>query len=333
MYIIFIRGGLNINSKRVKNPESPDIDLEVEQLQELNREFYQNYYSSYFGTKLTLLGSLYTNPIDFLSIIDSKGIKIDVYETKQSIERTELEKFTKLELSILYYHCIETFLRLFIAYAECNSVIWLEFARDRDYKKFKEKVKKIANGNFTFRGNGLDYFSKNIFYGLDIINDFEFPENTKLETAIDILKEWLVFSSNEILEVYEYNSFKHGLSVYVGSNSKYYSENDINNEDGKIDCLVYINKCMVDGRYKWQKCTVFTPLYHRAVIVHILQGLINNMITVGKKRCGISIEEESLVVVGSSPKEFYDVVKKKSPLASKANKKTKELRYYAKNSD
>jgi len=169
-----------MSKKTIKNLIGPDVNLSTRQIYKLNKEFYENYYSDYFGTKLFVLGSMFSNSDDFLKIINNSDIEVGVYKVESSTingEENEITKFVKLELSVLYYHCIETFLRLFIAHSELKQCPWLELSRDTDYRNFKKKINKLSEGIFNFDHESLnsDQIITCVLYGVEDIDKMELP--------------------------------------------------------------------------------------------------------------------------------------------------------------
>ncbi len=314
---------------------NPDKDLSPRQIYKLNKEFYENYYTDYFATKLFILGSMFSNSDDFLNIINENDVEVGVYQVDSdtiNVEKSEIIKFVKLELSILYYHCIETFLRLFIAHSEFKQCPWLELSRYTDYRKFKKKIHKMSKGKFDFAYDKLDpdQIVTYILYGTEDLGEMELPGTITKELALETLKEWIIWSSKELLNVYDYNSYKHGLTVY--SDSKGF---ELVGKDGKKikehgEGLVFLNKVKKVERYKWQKTFIFTPLDYRAVMVHILQGLIRNIINIGKRTYLEEADSLDIVFVGSKPYIFYDPVKTENPLGLTVKSYSVELEYIKK---
>ena len=57
--------------KTVGDLMNPDKNLSERQIYKLNKEFYENYYTDYFATKLHVLGSMFSNSDNFLKVINS----------------------------------------------------------------------------------------------------------------------------------------------------------------------------------------------------------------------------------------------------------------------
>jgi len=140
----------------------------------------------------------------------------------------------------------------------------------------------------------------------------ELPPNITKEIAIETLKDWIIWSAKELINVYDYNSYKHGLTVYSKPNGFTLSGQDERKIEEYGDCLTFLSKVKKGQRFKWEKKIVFTPLDYRTVIVHILQGFIQNIINIGKQTYLEEENELKVQFVGSKPSVFYNMVKTKN---------------------
>jgi hypothetical protein len=266
--------------KKVKpNKKGPDEGLVIEQIKELNKEFYQEYFEDYFSTKFAVLANIINQPDKLLELIDKRTdiglLSVDSF----GISQDDFVKFGKLELSTTYYHALETFLRLFLAHVCLQSCPWLEIARDTNYKSFKEKLKPLAEGKFNFSHNDCtsDEILTYVFTSFKTL-----PDDVNGPEIIKGLKEWIQFSAKETLEMYDYNAYKHGLTVSTGKRGfKFGDPDDIKLEEHQ-ESLKIISKKEKDNRWIWRKQVVFTPFDFRGTCILVIQKLISNLLTVGK---------------------------------------------------
>ncbi len=262
--------------------KNPDDDLVPYEYEKLNKEFYHEYFSQYFFIKFAVTANLIQNPTNILETINGPDnnivfgkLEVDPFQ----ISKKDLEIFGKLELSVMYYHCIETFLRLFLAHITIPKCPWLELHRDISYINFKKVLEKLSKDRFDLGRDDLTYDEAvcYIFTGnkhLNIKNSSE---------IINGLKEWVQWAAKELLEVYEYNSFKHGLVVIPEERGFKIQEKDDKIKFEKHDeSLKIIYKQATGKRWVWKEKVIFTPFDFRGSCVFILQKLILNIFNVGK---------------------------------------------------
>src|SRR5699024_9538683 len=118
-----------------------------------------------------------------------------------------------LEIAMSFFHCMEAFVRLFIAHAKLSGCSWLDLAK-LSLPKYKKELESISKGTLELLKTQIsdDETSVDVFTGY--IN----PEYKITVDFIQGYKEWLSFAASQLLETYDYNSFKHGLAISPNQN-------------------------------------------------------------------------------------------------------------------
>lgn len=323
--------------KRLPNKIGPDKGLAEQEIYNLNKEFYNDYAKDYFSTKLVLLSSILSNPDKFRNVLhDGEDVTIGVLSFKldeNDLSKSELEKFVRLELATTYYHCLETFLRLFLAHVSIPACPWLEISRDTDFRRFKKEVAEILEDNFKYDDTQFTEVENllYVFYGNYQQEAFS-KQGISMEEAKDILMKWIKWAAKDFISVYDYNAFKHGLTVSTDTQGLTIGRVD---ETFKIeergDALKFIAKKQKRERWVWEKKYVFTPLDFRAVAIHIYSGLINNLLKVGRVTYLKEGQLDNMLFLGGKdavPEHFYQMVKTENKLGISLEGYSMELLYY-----
>ena len=312
------KGEFMQKKKHNKQMLNPDKGLSVSSIKQLNNEFYKNYFKEYFGIKMTVLLWLINSKEDVIdTITNSDNLKIGLFGLPKGIKFTdsEIEQYVKLELATEYYHCMETFLRLFLAHIEIPECPWLEISRDTNYSNFKNKIKKLAEGKFDFKHKELsiDELFLFVFYGVDDVSKIGCDENNSVKidnkTAVSILKNYVSKAAQELLTVYDYNAFKHGLAVYAKKSGFALGQPDDKIEENG-DSLIFLNKNKDNNRLKWQKTSVFSFLDYRCSMIWIISGLCSNLLNIGDRTYNDCRDEKSILFIGKD--DLFDTFLKKS---------------------
>jgi len=271
------------NKQKKPRKKGPDHGLVPQEYQRLNKEFYEEYFSDYFFIKFAVASNFVNQSEKMLEIINDPQnkvvfgkLEVDPFEFKQE----ELVKFGKLELSIMYYHCIETFLRIFLAHVTIPPCPWLEIGRETNYHKFKNKLKELANGKFDFSKSDWtsDELITYVFSGVK-----RFPEQVNGPEIINSLKEWVQWAAKELLEVYDYNAYKHGLTVSPDKRGfKIRNPNDGRTLEEHEESLKIIYKHDDGDRFVWMEKVKFTRFDYQSTCIMIIQKLVLNILNVGK---------------------------------------------------
>lgn len=299
----------------------PDIGLHEKEVMDINKEFYKEYSRDYFKTKLTVLISMISKSSKILEVIKNEDpLKVGVLEIgveEDNFQKETLVNYAKLELSTTYYHCLETFLRIFLAHIKFEQCPWLEISRETSFVNFKKKLKELADGKFNFTHDKLsvDEMILYIFYGMTDISSLNTDENKLTsEEAVSILKRWIIWASEQLISVYDYNAFKHGLTVFTGNRGITIGDVEDKHLREQGDALKLIVKKEKSDRWVWEKKIIFTPLDARGAIIYIVNDLINNILKVGEFTY-LQKEYDNIVFLGdteSQPENFYKSIKTKN---------------------
>lgn len=323
--------------KKPANKPGPDIGLVEKEIYNLNKEFYYDYAKEYFSTKLVLLSSILSKTDKFMNVLhDGADIKVGVLNFKlgeNDLAKSELEKYARLELATTYYHCIETFLRLFLAHVSIPVCPWLEISRETDFRKFKKTVADLLEDKFKYDDTQftLEENLLYVFYG-NYQDEFFSKHNITMKEAKDILMKWIKWAAKDFISVYDYNAFKHGLTVSTDTRGFTFGRID---DSFKIeehgDALKFIAKKQKQERWVWERKYVFTPLDFRAVAIHIYSSLINNLLKIGRVTYLNEEKLEDLLFLGGKdavPEHFRQRVEKENELGISFQGYSMELLYY-----
>lgn len=266
--------------KKKKDKLSPDVGLAIEQFEGLNKSFYEGFVSNFYDIKLNNLMFLFSNPDDYINSIVGKKLKIGksvMNIDKKEIKKGDIKKFAKLELAMTYYHCLETFIRLFLAHATLSDCPWLDLSRLTN-RKYKTELENLSNNNFKDLNNILNENDSVLF----VLSGFsKCPKELSIED-IEGLKNWVVWSALQLLKVFDYNAFKHGLAI----SPKYGGIKIVDNGKVKInvhgDILEFISRTEKETRYVWTKETILVSYDARVAIIFTVSKMIQNIMNVGR---------------------------------------------------
>lgn len=260
------------------NKKGPKEDLIPGQENNINLMFYRDFMIEYFDIKATNLVSLITNAKEYADSIGDKYFKIGKLEFIEEIPTEEnIIKYSKSEVVSTYYHCIETFMRLFISHALLTECPLIELS-SMEPKKYRKKIKKIAQGKFDFLNNKLSG-DETILSVLTGFSNFEKCPITK--TEFNNLKKWIIFCASELINMSEYNSFKHGLNMFIGKGALKINNNvgDILSKEG--DIVYFLESVEKEKRYEFAISNIFVEYDFKIILIKFVNELIRNIIIIG----------------------------------------------------
>lgn len=298
--------------------------LAFENYKELNTIFYRDFNSNHFETKVLELMIILSDPDNYLEKIDGKDIKFSKTTiTNIKNEKETLVNYAKTELVNTYYHCIETFMRLFISHATLNQCPWLEII-SLSISNYKNIVNDISNNIFSFIP-----CDKNIDEIIEIILTGKVKND---DTYVSKVKNWISYSAMELCDVKEYNSFKHGL---VNFNNSGYMK--IENEKGVLekhgDSVNTLKIKEKEKRYVYTLDTTFIDYDEIILKIHIFSEMINNILKIGKCHYinQTDVEIKGLIAGTKEYSEIRDLLSNeedKNNLGRLLSKYSIELLYY-----
>ena len=137
-------------------------------------------------------------------------------EEKEDKEAKRRYSFAVAEAVVLLHHVSETLLRLYFAHCEMPPSPWLEVARERQFARFKTRVR----GRFVDDETTEADFEKvaRLFFGsADRSKLGPTLDERPFREGIENIDRWLrFFASNFLDDAHLYNALKHGLAVNAG---------------------------------------------------------------------------------------------------------------------
>jgi hypothetical protein len=187
-------------------------------LRDLNQQFYDHYPDDYFGYALILALSASADPNAALSSLSTKqtlfqegnSIPLTVTIPAGSIDRDEVSMVARIQLTSLYYHTLETLLRLFLAHHPDAVCPWIEMSGEVDFRRFKSKVTELKQISGEWSGSA----DEDEWFRIALLPST--PPDDQTVSLLSAAKQWIRFAAGEVLDGPFYNAFKHGMAIQAG---------------------------------------------------------------------------------------------------------------------
>lgn len=271
------------NKKRSKHEinQSPNYKLAKEQFKGLNEAFYKNYSRNYYSIKVASLMNILNNQ-DFY-VKELKTTKIKNLEYTFDIEKNEtISKYVKTELVMTLFHCLETFIRLFIAHSKIQGCPRLSLAQI-DLASFKNAVKNLKNEKYNFMNskyNDDEIISLTFLGSKTVPKELAEKINLDEKAIIDRFKQYLKYAADFVGKNADYNTFKHGM--YLSQQHSGFSfTNGLGEKIGKNgDALVFLTKKRDKlGHLRWFENTKWIDCIQSATLIVFYNHYINSLLT------------------------------------------------------
>jgi len=269
--------------------------------------FYDHYPRRYFEAALQLAVAGYHDPAGALSPLAERVlVKGEPGESALQVQvpvRDEdviaIRAASRLQIAALYYHALETFLRLFLAHAPDVTCPWMQLVRDEG-PPFTEKLKRIEQfaGEWVGSAAPEDEHVRLVFFPVKAPE----PEH---QVAFGNAKSWLRFAAQEYRASRVNHALKHGISVRSGEpDFAFYSGVDPRAEpDAKPvfkwsgEALIHLSRVMQPDRSKaWVMDHRKLSVIESMGIIFLVQRWIQAILDVGELR-----------FLGRQPKAQIDV--------------------------
>lgn len=249
----------------------------------INKMFYRDYMIEYFDEKVILLVDLLNDSKEYVKKITEKELNVGSlkFKTDDTADSNKLEKYAKCELVDTYYHCLETFMRLFIAHSsfEVCPLIELTAIDTRQYHKI---INQIAKGDFENLNNKYSVDDTILLVLIGSKKDSDIISDEQLNN----LKSWIVFCATELQKMNEYNSFKHGLSMFAGFGAMKATDPTTGevlfSKEG--DAIHILESKEDDKQYKFSLTNIFVEYDFKVILILFYNELIKNIINIGNFR-------------------------------------------------
>lgn len=251
---------------------------------DINKMFYRDYMIDYFDIKITTLVDLLSNTKENIDKLSTQNYKLGKVEFK-TLDSTDIDKltsFAKSEIVSEYYHCLETFMRLFISHAlfKPSPLIELTAMDNREYHKYLNQIARKDFEHLNDRLNGNETIS------LVIIGGRDYKESGLTEKQFNNLKEWISMCAQQLQSMSEYNSFKHGLSMFIGKSAITMTnpDNDETLLEKNGDSVYILESKDIGNRYEFNIKNIFVEYDYKTTLMMFYNEMIKNIITIGKWR-------------------------------------------------
>lgn len=270
--------------------------LPFQGVHEINQSFYQSYPREYFEIELHAALSLITNPRQALAPLiegthfqdhkDSHVLQIKIDEP--SDDDSSFAGAARIRVTELYYHSLETLLRLYFAHLPDVEVPWFAVSRETSFRKFRAKVGELSElPSSHTEESAIDEHVRHVFLPVAELTEEQ-------RQALRRTRVWLTFAATELLDTYAYNAFKHGLALHEGEEkiAMYSPEQDPRHDPsgrpfvgGEGPALIYLSREPTsDDEYEWVRHSRFLYLSEKTSIITTVARTIKTCLQVGEAR-------------------------------------------------
>lgn len=261
-----------------KGYSNPFDNLAPIQFAEIDEEFFNSYNIEYFDLKCLDIIQKLDNPDSLYAHTLNKKFTVDgiTIENKEDIKAEDVLSYAKLDLVSTHYHCLESFMRLFIALNKNCGCIALALA-SLDSRIFRDVVKNIAKGNFSDVGTSATDTILKAFIGNNKRPD------TITDKDCENWKNWIQEIAKKIVDSNANNSYKHGFYLQPNiSGIKISNEETPFVLEAKGDSLINYTIKEKSGRKIWVKRTKLVNYGVMLTEITIVSRMIRSMIEVRK---------------------------------------------------
>lgn len=276
--------------------EEGDLDQEASQklidadIKRFNKQFYEDFDHQYFFQKCVYLTTLLAKP-EMLENALKDGIDFETLKMQMDgkvFDNTfgkSYKQSLKTEISVTYYHAIETLFRLIFAHSVNTNCPWVELATQNDFKKFKKNVEDFSNKEY-FKDHTKGVAS--LFFGSEERADFKDITKKQWEDSVKNLDNFLTNFAKDLLKSYGYNNYKHGLTLFP-SQLGFTLSDAANNPEKTIkvdttDTHVFLTHEVDKERKGFRQLFInhqFIDWQHQWAMVYYITGFIESILLIG----------------------------------------------------
>lgn len=269
-----------------------DQDLAHEQFPDLNREFYQADPADYLARRArSVILAIADSPA--LDQVLADGVRYGVTEIRRDpVSRNDDtnradDAYAALEATNLLHHAAECFLRLYLAHGDRQACPWLEVARLRVPRHFKERVEALRD-SLTEQVT-IDSL-RHVFFGNSDPTAMGWtasPEEWQRKT--DGLTMLIGYLCDTVLgDAAMYNATKHGLAAVGG-------EHELGLSTPGDDLVIHTEGLALtfldvrplqdsSGRKRWHRCTTFVSVEANLGVVEIIRLFVATLWGIARYR-------------------------------------------------
>lgn len=263
--------------------------LIINDVNELEKEFYSNYHLYYWLSKIHLLKNCHDK---------YENVKSAIKSDLTNISDDDYKRVLRTEMHFLYFQMVETLFEFIFTYeTNGDKQIWINLINS-DFKKNYKKIEDLNEYSDLFQGKSDIRDSGNItqipllrwiFYLNLNLN----LSNSEWEENLANIKELLLIFASDFSDRNEYNAYKHALRFYNSSFRSYIGlkgSNEMQVMCDSNDSISYLEKkrsnelstkeLVVDRVYITTKPFNFNIDYNKCRIIF---NMINNIIETRRK--------------------------------------------------
>lgn len=316
------------------NTRTEDTHLASEQFPSLNRRFYTSPYKPHEYVDRRLMGlALSTSSHKGIAEAVRDGLtigRLTMSATLDEEDESTFEHYLVEETTVLLHHAAEALCRLYLAHVDMADCPWLEVARLRSFKVFKESAATLRAGLIP-SGKVMS-----VFTGSAVRPDGDPQTQERWSDREQALTKLLCLSAETLLtDSNLYNAAKHGLALVPGQAA--IAVGDATGSEvfsvSPSPSVTFLETASKESGGRWQETTAWVSIDRNIALTALISQAIQDLWSVATVRYlgmpdgGIRLSGISCEMVDHL--SYMEMVDEPNPSGVQMSRMSQGLLYYS----
>lgn len=279
-----MKGNKKLRHELKKNKANdPNYLFDPIQFSEINRDFYRQYLDGYFAIKVNHLIKLSES---------SKNEKEELFEFELGDVKaymtsddsiSDIGKYVNTEIVMTTFHCLETFVRMFIAHSalsDCPNLILSNLS----IKEYHNNLNSIQKKKYNYMNRTMtddEVIARTFYNGMENVEKHSKILNVSPQEILDGIKVYINYAVRFLKDNSEYNTYKHGFYLQQ-SEQGFIIKSDSSKLEGKGNAFTYVKSVESKNGKQWSKFTKWFDVEYLAQLTVVYSYYTGSLLKLWK---------------------------------------------------
>lgn len=266
------------NYRKIKTND-PDYLFDKTQFYEINKDFYENFLDGFFFIKISNLIKLLNSSIEEQK--ELFNFQMDIFRVSSDYKYTEksIYNYVSTEIVMTTFHCMETFVRLYIAHSalsECPNMVLAKLS----INEYRKNLQALVDNKFNYMNQNqtnTEIIANVFFLSMENLEYYCKEKEYSIEEVTFEYMNYLNYAANFLLDNSEYNTYKHGFYMQQVDHD-YQIKNKGGGISGKGSAFDFIRSINTKDGKKWAKISKFFDIEHLSKVTIMFEHYFTIML-------------------------------------------------------